>query len=1563
MNIINRDSRKGFRLSCVGAAIAVVTLHVSAAGASTVSQVPLTVTQEVPPIVMLNLSNDHQLYFEAYNDYTDLTGDGIPNTTYTHSVDYYGYFDSYKCYDYVAASGRFVPQAKTTTKYCNSVSGSWSGNFLNWLTMARIDTVRRMLFGGYRHIDTATTTVLERTYLPNDAHSWARYYAGSDLGKLAPISDTQWRQTPIESSVSDLTVDVGQLTMEIADSDDVWITHVTFGSDFSGRPGDQIWLKNGDRQLQGYLTRERDSGNRWRVVFNWATGEGTVSEWDVVNRSRVGVTFCNTTQGGSALSQNVTAPPLLRVAQGNYTLWGANERWQCKWGEERNNTLAGSGFMPTNRTPNSNGNVAAVTGIEANTDNPNLSEDGIGAGDYHVRVEVCREGLREDNCARYGDDDESWKPVGLLQRFSGSGGVEIDFGLMTGSYERNKSGGVLRKRAGGISNEINPDDGTFIEDGPSIIGSLSRLRIYGYRHDVGTYHGANDSDGCVWGQTSFNEGECSNWGNPQSELFLESLRYLAGAESPIYHADDSSRISGLLTDSWNDPIPEARWCSALNVIQFNASTNSYDGDAGANVGDIGMGSLATWTNAVGSGEGIHGNQYFVGEAGANADQICTGKNVNQLYEVSGICPDEPRLGGTYHIAGLAYFAHQTDLRPDREGTQTVTTHGVELAPAVPEITIPGSDGNKRAAILPACREYRTGRTPAFGNCSIVDFRTVYQEQTATGSRGHFFVQWEDSEQGGDYDMDMSGVLSYELDGNQLHVSTRTFSDSSDGQMGFGYVLSGTTNDGFHVHSGINGYSERDCANLDCRVMAPATSKQFNLGGGTATNLERPLFYAAKWGGFEDKNDSGQPDLEEEWDSTGDGTPDNYHFATNPQALEKALEETLVGISDTIGSAASVATNSTRLDADTMVYQARFNTVDWSGELLAFPLDPTTGELEPAAWDAGEMIQNFGRQIVTWDPDDNMGISFVWNELTDTQQAHLNTDPATGALDDLGQRRLEWLRGDQSCEIENLDAAHCGEARFRDRDTLLADIVHSGPAFVGSQDFDYYLLAETTHHPYVEFLGDKIGGRPPMLYVGANDGKVHGFDAVTGEERFAYVPNSVFGKLSHLPAPDYGDNHQFLVDESPRHNHAFVGGEWRHVLVGSLGAGGAGIYALDVTDPTSMGPGNVLWELDGSDLTDLGYTIGSPTIARTRVSTDGEFFDPDPAAEDPGRWVAVFGNGYNSASGKAMIYVVDMEDGSLIRSFDTEAGPDNGMSAPLPLDLSGDRITDLIVAGDLKGNLWRIDVRDPNPDNWDFLDGNNSGPLPMFRTGGRPITVRPQVTAADGGKHMYLFGSGQYFRVGDNDVGSNPPIDSFYGVIAPGTNSNPGGIGNDNNVLERDDLLEQEILAELDFEEFHVRVTTDHEMNNEDGWYIDLVSPGDDGGPAGERVISDPVVRGDRVIFTTVIPSDDPCSAGGTSWLMEMDVRSGARLDYSPFDLDGDGEFDEGDYVTVELEDGSTITVPVSGMRSRVGVIRTPGIISAGDTEYKYVAGSSGEMERIVERGGIPEGRQSWRQMR
>ncbi|TVS15783.1 MAG: hypothetical protein EA417_12435, partial [Gammaproteobacteria bacterium] len=1226
---------------------------VSATTKATVSQQPLFLTQALPPLVMLNLSNDNQLYFQAYPDYADLTGDGAANRTYEHNWDYYGYFDPYKCYVYT--DGRFAPQSVTNDKYCN---GEWSGNFLNWISMARIDVVRRLLYGGYRSTDTASQTVLERTYLPNDAHSWVRYYDGADLPQLTPFA------LPLEEvtdSTTEIVIPVGS-----RNGTDDRRTISTPWTSSQVQLGDQLRIEqiSGHRWMEGVVLTRTAGNLEVQVTASLGAGD-SVGDWQVTNLSRRGVSFCNTTATSAARSQDVTDPPLMRVARGDYSLWTANERWQCQWDEERRRT--GHADMRVGGVSFSNGNNLTASGIPANADNPVRPDVGLGLANYNVRVAVCVDGLiGTEDCKRYPAGNR--KPVGLLQQYGEDD--QILFGLLTGTYSRNLSGGTLRKNIGSFRDEIDAATGRFVvpASGHSIVRSLNALRLYGYNQNTGVYEGAGDNCGVGVRKDQLTDGRCMNWGNPQAEIFLEALRYFAGlSPTPEFLVEGPDRLSGLLgvaEADWQDPLSTANWCAIPSIIQFNASVTSFDGDRLGGFSELpGTQPLSAWTNTVGAGEGIHGEEWYFG----GADALCTGKNVGGLADVAGLCPEAPNQDGTFNIAGLAHFAYTRSIRDDIEDFNgqgvdiNVKTYGVSLAPATPRIEIPRPGGGAPVVtILPACENLGDGGL----RCALADFRIIDQDIAA--GTGRFFIQWDVHEWGSDFDMDINGTLAYEITGNTIRVTTQTWAQSSARQTGFGYIISGTTQDGFHAHSGINNYSYVDptgvlgCTN--CRVGDPPTTVEYTLGGSPASLLENPLFYAAKWGGFDTEADF--PADPQSWDRTGDGTPDNFYFAIDPGQLANDLGEVFAVISSAVTSASAVATNSTRLDSDTRVFQARFNPETWSGELLAFAVNPDGTIPDAPLWDAGQRIPlHAARSILTADPSGQGGRYFEWADLHEDQRALLNND----------EQLLDYLRGDTSTELQN-------GGSFRDRESLLGDIVNSDPTFLGRQDFGYRTLPGTQGSTYPAFLATKQTRRS-VLFVGANAGMLHAFDAQSGDELFAFVPNSVFPNLPQLAELNY--THRYFVDGSPRVTDAYVGGAWRTLLIGATGAGGRGVFILDVTDPepTSIGPDSVLWEFSHPE---MGYSIPQSTIARM---SDGEFW-------------AIIPNGYDSAGNTARLFLKRLHDGYLveINTGEGTAAAPNGLSAPFPVDSTGDRTVNHIYAGDLQGNLWRFDVSG-NSNNW------------------------------------------------------------------------------------------------------------------------------------------------------------------------------------------------------------------------------------------------------------------------
>ncbi len=172
--------------------------------------------------------------------------------------------------------------------------------------------------------------------------------------------------------------------------------------------------------------------------------------------------------------------------------------------------------------------------------------------------------------------------------------------------------------------------------------------------------------------------------------------------------------------------------------------------------------------------------------------------------------------------------------------------------------------------------------------------------------------------------------------------------------------------------------------------------------------------------------------------------------------------------------------------------------------------------------------------------DGVGIPFRWDTLNVTNRALFNV-----AGDNQGESRVAYLRGDRSGEQRNGGA-------FRNRSDLLGDIINSDPVYVGKRDYGYSSaagLTQTEREGYQAFLSSTaITRRPPMLYVGANDGMLHGFRVADGVERLAYIPSSLLGELNQLTRPNY--SHRYYVDGTPRVGDAYLGSRWKSILLGS-----------------------------------------------------------------------------------------------------------------------------------------------------------------------------------------------------------------------------------------------------------------------------------------------------------------------------------------------------------------------------------------------------------------------------
>ncbi|MGA9164101.1 MAG: PilC/PilY family type IV pilus protein [Thiobacillus sp.] len=671
-----------------------------------------------------------------------------------------------------------------------------------------------------------------------------------------------------------------------------------------------------------------------------------------------------------------------------------------------------------------------------------------------------------------------------------------------------------------------------------------------------------------------------------------------------------------------------------------------------------------------------------------------------------------------------------------------------------------------------------------------------------------------------------------------------------------------------------------------------------------------------------------------WPTTGanlDGNvADLWHAAINsrgqffsadtPADLVGSFKKVKDAIEVATPSAAALAANSTSIQTGALVYQATFDSKDWRGDLKAFSVGIGGVVGTVPEWSAAAKLPAAASRTI-FTINGGSGVGFNWGALSSGQQAYLNTSP-TGTADTKGSDRLDWLTGVQTKEIKN-------GGTFRNRAIVLGDIINSDPAFAQADDFGYATLGASEAASYAAYVTAKAG-RTPAVFVGGNDGMLHAFradakDAQSGVELFAYVPNAVFPNLSKLTDPAY--NHKYYVDGGPTVGDAYLSGGWTTVLVGGLGGGGNSIYALNVSNVASPSASMVMWEFTDPD---LGLTYSKPQIGRL----------------NNGQWVAIFGNGYNSASGKAYLYVVNLENGALIKKIAAGSATSNGLSTPALYDANNDQITDFAYAGDLQGNLWKFDLTS-------FAD--QTAPLFVASNASsqvQPITAQPVVGAHPNGGAMVYFGTGQYLQ--STDV-LNTQVQSFYGfwdkdsALAVTATVNRSAlqaqsivaqtsqtftIDDKGTVTTADDITQTSALRETSGNAVDWTVKR--------GWYLDFTEPSS----TGERVVTQALLHYGRVVFLTVVPSTNVCQAGGDSWLMELDAVTGAKVGGSSFDFNNDGAFDSKDY----LASGST----VSGVKTTVGITKPPAWFTGSDgKDYKVMTGTTGAIQSLGNKGAPP----------
>jgi type IV pilus assembly protein PilY1 len=655
----------------------------------------------------------------------------------------------------------------------------------------------------------------------------------------------------------------------------------------------------------------------------------------------------------------------------------------------------------------------------------------------------------------------------------------------------------------------------------------------------------------------------------------------------------------------------------------------------------------------------------------------------------------------------------------------------------------------------------------------------------------------------------------------------------------------------------------------------------NYGGDFADVVQG----AKKWPDVK-TDDGGTPDIRtiELWHGALNGRGKYY-----PAKTADDLTQAFAAIMDTINNdtskpLVSIAASSSTLETGLNAFIAGYDATKWKGSLVARPINSTTGSIGTKdAWNVATLLddKNYkpaNRFVASY--NGSAGINWkTFSDLPNAQKDRLKRD-SNGDVDNKGQERVDYLRGDRTKE-----ASESGGI-FRDRGSRLGDIVNSNIWYTGKPASGYSMNG---YYAFRSIVGGK-GGRTPMVYVGANDGMLHGFAAddwpnkvspkiAGGTELMAYIPQGIAeGDLRKLTDTNY--DHQYFVDGSPFTGDAFIGSTpaWTTVLVGSLGAGGKGYFVLDVTDPANFTPAKagalVLTDTTKSSDPDLGHIMSPPLVDSAVDNKSRQIVKMN--GPSGGRWAVVLGNGYNSIN-EAPVLVIQYLDGlkeikklSPCKDNNCSAkykGNGNGLSTPQAIDINGDGKVDIAYAGDLKGNLWKFNLTDADDSKWSVAFSGQ----PFFMARPTTSTVQSITTAPEWMPHplggiMLAIGTGQNLTNADRSTTTTESIyalydNSTFSVSASAVSLKDTTVINNatSNPSLPTSLVQQSVTTMLSDKGTNYYKSTAHPVvytggSPKRGWYLNWSVP-------GQRVLHNiSAFAGEKILVRSAVPANSSGSA-------------------------------------------------------------------------------------------------------
>lgn len=563
---------------------------------------------------------------------------------------------------------------------------------------------------------------------------------------------------------------------------------------------------------------------------------------------------------------------------------------------------------------------------------------------------------------------------------------------------------------------------------------------------------------------------------------------------------------------------------------------------------------------------------------------------------------------------------------------------------------------------------------------------------------------------------------------------------------------------------------------------------------------------------------------------------DFFSALSPVELADSLRTVFNSIGSSKGSSTSIAVSTSVItDANDSIFEAGYNTTGWAGSLRAISALGQLQGLPVTQWESS--IPAFNTRALFTTTAKNAPIEMRWINLTPAQQTALGSE-----------KTFDYLIGDRSLE------APAGP--FRTRAAVLGSVVNASPLHSKATNFGYQFIAGPAGAAYPLWLETKRTTRTPAVFVGANDGIFHAFNAKTGAELFGFTPRAAIASMPVLADPAYA--HQYLVDGIITEGDAYIGGGWKTLVLGTGGAGPKSLFVLDVSNPSTFSAANVLFEITAKNEPDLGHILGGGLIAPTKS----------------GKWVVIVGNGYESKNHEASILIFDATNGALVSKIKTGVGSDakasrNGMGPVTPIYDSQRNVIGL-YAGDKLGNLWKVDMTSASPSDWNFAEDTNgkqtlAAKRPLFIAKDKlgvpqPISTAPRVLAHPEGGLYVAFGTGKVYDINDS---ADTQIQTLY-AIRDKPKAGP---------YPKSALHEATFNLQPNGFKKIVGLTGPGgvDWSTDKGWYVDFSNAN----VGGERVIASPRLLGGMLSLSTFNPENtSTCEAGGSSFQYQFDLATG-----------------------------------------------------------------------------------------